>query len=146
MDTSFGLKGGVLLEKNYRLYVYYTKLEPEVEGLETKLKIITLNYEYLIDTGYEGLIPYVGAHIGQSDFELLGYDDQGLMYGVQAGVMYGITDNIELELGISYSMMDAEPSTPALTQTQGNTQLINARLFAELEDMTRAYLGVNLKF
>lgn len=68
------------------------------------------------------------------------------MYGVQAGVMYGITDNIELELGISYSMMDAEPQTAPLTQTQGNTQLINARLFAELEDMTRAYLGVNLKF
>lgn len=60
--------------------------------------------------------------------------------------MYGITDNIELELGISYSMMDAEPQTAPLTQTQGNTQLINARLFAELEDMTRAYLGVNLKF
>jgi hypothetical protein len=146
MDTSYGLKAGMFMEKSSRLYAYYTKLEPETEGLEMKLKIITLNYEYLIDTGYDGLTPYLGAHIGRSDFELLGYDDQGLMYGAQAGILFGITDNIELELGISYSMMDAEPSTPALTQTQGNTQLINASLFAELEKMTRAYLGVNFKF
>lgn len=146
MDTSYGLKAGVIMNKNYRLYAYYTKLEPETDGLETKLKIITLNYEYLIDTGYEGLMPYVGAHIGQSDFELLGYDDQGLMYGVQAGVLYDITDNIALEVGVSYSMMDAEPHTAALTQTQGNIQLSNASLFAELDNMSRAYLGVNVKF
>lgn len=146
MDTSYGLKAGVVMNKNYRLYAYYTKLEPEVDGFKTKLKIITLNYEYLIDTGYDGLMPYVGAHIGRSDFELLGYDDKGLMYGVQAGVLYDITDNIALEVGISYSMLDAKPQTPALTQTQGNIQLSNASLFAELDNMSRAYLGVNVKF
>jgi opacity protein-like surface antigen len=145
-DTSYGLKAGMILDKNHRLYAYYTKLKPESEDLNTKLKIITLNYEYLIDTGYEGLKPYIGAHVGQSDFEALGYDDQGLMYGAQAGILFDITDNIELELGIAYSMMDAEPRTPALTQVEGNVALINASLYAELEKMTRAYFGVNLKF
>lgn len=145
-DTAYGYKAGMIFDKNHRLYAYYSKLEPESEDLSTKLKIITFNYEYLIDTGYEGLKPYLGAHIGQSDFEALGYDDQGLMYGVQAGILFDITDNIGLEVGIAYSMMDAQPSTPALTGLEGDIALINASLYAELEKMTRAYFGVNLKF
>jgi hypothetical protein len=89
-DTSLGIKAGVILDKSHRIYAYYTQLEPDADGIKTELDILTLNYDYLIDIKNDMNV-YVGAHIGQSDYEALGFDDSSLMYGVQAGLLYNIT-------------------------------------------------------
>lgn len=145
-DTSFGIKTGVILDKTHRIYAYYTQLEPNMSGIETELDILTLNYEYLFGTNDNDMNVYIGAHIGQSDYEAIGFDDSSLMYGIQVGLLYNINKNIELEVGISYSEMDSKPTTPAVSGTYGNVVLTNASAYLELENMTRGYIGLNYKF
>ncbi|MCW8895863.1 outer membrane beta-barrel protein [Sulfurimonas sp.] len=144
-DASVGIKAGVILDKTHRIYAYYTQLEPDMEGIKTELDIMTLNYDYLIDVNNDMNV-YVGAHIGQSDYEALGFDDSSIMYGIQAGLLYSINKNIELEVGVSYSDMDSKPTTPTVSGTYDNVVLTNASAYLELENMTRAYVGVNYKF
>lgn len=145
-DTSLGIKAGAIIDNNHRIYGYYTKTEPDVEGIDSELKILTLNYDYLADTGNAKLSPYIGAHIGQSDYEIIGYSDKSMMYGVQAGILYDIADNIEFEAGLSYSWMDSKPESPTVSGTSGTVTLTNASIYAELQNMTRFYVGMNFKF
>jgi hypothetical protein len=61
-------------------------------------------------------------------------------------LLYSINKNIELEVGVSYSDMDSKPTTPTVSGTYTNVVLTNASAFLELENMTRAYIGLNYKF
>lgn len=144
-DTTIGIKAGAIVDQTHRLALSYTKFSPSVEGIEADLTNITASYDYLFAT-VNGFTPYLGAHIGQSKFEVIGYDDTSLSYGAQMGVLYSITNNLEFEAGVSYTTLSAKPTTPTVSGTYGNITLTNASAFIEATDMTKMYAGFNYKF
>lgn len=144
-DTTIGIKAGAIVDKTHRLALSYTKFSPSVEGIKGDLTNIIASYDYLF-TSVKTFTPYIGAHVGQSKFEVIGYDDTALSYGAQLGVLYSITNNIEFEAGVSYTALSAKPTTPTVSGTYGNITLTNASAFVEATDMTKMYAGFNYKF
>jgi opacity protein-like surface antigen len=49
--------------------------------------------------------PYLGASFGliqQKNRELLGYDDKGFVYGINAGLSYIVNNNVDFDLGYRF--------------------------------------------
>jgi len=49
--------------------------------------------------------PFVGGNIGYAHYESTLVDENGLLYGAQAGVVVGVGENIDLDLSYRYSLM-----------------------------------------
>lgn len=144
-DTAIGIKTGAIVDKTHRLALNYTKYSLNKEGIDADLTNIIASYDYLFRSK-NNFTPYVGAHIGQSKFEVIGFDDTGISYGAEAGILYSVTNHIEFEAGISYTTMNVKPTTPTVSGTYGNITLTNASTYLEANDMTKLYIGFNYKF
>ena len=140
-DTGFGIKVGAVMNKNHRMYLNYTTTSFEFTDLTT----YAANYDYLFDTNSK-VTPYLGANVGIANIEALGLSDQSVGYGVQAGILYPISDNLEFELGLSYSTTDAKITTPTVSASYGNITLTNASAYLEADSMIKASVGLNYKF
>ncbi len=144
-DTTVGLKIGVLLNKQHRVSANYAKYSPSSYDITLDLKTYTVNYDYMLNK-INKFTPFIGAHIGMCDAEILGYSDTSGMYGVQGGTTYSIANNLEFEIGLSYSILTAEPKTPIVTGTYEIVTLTNASAYLETENMLKTYVGLNYKF
>jgi hypothetical protein len=144
-DTTVGLKIGALLNKQHRISANYAKYSPSFDGITLDLKTYAVNYDYMLNK-INKFTPFIGAHIGICDAETLGYSDTSGMYGIQGGTTYNITNNLEFEIGLSYSILTAEPKTPTVTGTYGSVTLTNASAYLETENMIKTYIGLNYKF
>ena len=49
--------------------------------------------------------PFVGANAGYAHYESTLVDANGFLYGAQAGIVFGIGENIDLDLSYRYSLM-----------------------------------------
>lgn len=145
-DTTFGIKAGVVLDKKHRLYGYYTKPEYDGGTDNAEVEIITFNYEYLFETESDKLSPYFGGHIGQGELEYSGLSDKGLVYGIQAGILYDITENIGFEVGVSYSWSDVKVESSSVSGPIGDYTLTDVSVYVEAENISRGYVGLNFKF
>ncbi len=144
---SVGLKLGLILDKQHRI-TFNASNHYNLEILSDDVDMITytLNYDYLF-TGDNGVTPYIGIHAGMSDVEYVGYSDANTMYGAQGGVILDITNNLEWEMGVSYSILTSEPKTDITVGEVGkNWNNLNGQIALEMEDMTRAYTSLNYKF
>jgi len=57
-------------------------------------------------TGSDSTVrPFVGANVGYAHYESTLVDANGLLYGGQAGVVVGVSANIDLDLSYRYSLM-----------------------------------------
>lgn len=65
-----------------------------------------------------------------------------------AGILYSMTDNVEFELGLSYSALNAEPTTPVTIGTYENSRVVfvGAQASLNVEDIVKSHVGVNYKF
>lgn len=144
-DTSLGLKAGVVLDKTHRLSVNYTKFDPTDGSISAELTNATFNYDYLFSP-ISKVTFFTGAHIGMHKFEVIGFDDTALSYGVQAGILYPLVGNFELEMGASYTKLDAKPTTPTLNGTYSGITFTNASASLEAKDMTTMHVGLNYRF
>jgi len=80
--------------------------------------IYSVGYDFLYPVVDDTLELYVGPVIGYTSYEETDFSLSGLHYGVETGILLGITENIELELG--YNFLNQDKSTD--THTAKNTQ------------------------
>ena len=148
-DTAFGFKAGAIIDNKHRGYISYGKYS----GDDGKLTNILLNYDYLFKSGNDKITPYIGLHAGQSKIEVNLDDDYeisktGVAYGLQGGLIYHATTNVDLEIGVSYTMIDAEAKSATVNASlyNGNLTLTNVQITSEVENASRAFIGLNYKF
>ncbi len=144
-DLALELKAGAIVNKHHRLSVNYAEYEPSKGAITTTLTNIILNYDYLLDP-INRFTLFGGVHGGMNKFEAIGYDDTSVTYGAQFGVLYPILGNVELEAGVSYSQLNAKPTTPTLNGTYSGFTFTNASANLEAKDMTAFHCGINYKF
>ena len=145
-DGTFGLKVGAVINEQHRIYLNYAKYSPDVYGVNIDVTTSTLNYDHMFQPSSAGITPFVGAHFGVVKAQALGFSDTGSIVGVQAGALYSMTDNIEFDLGLSYSLLNVEPTTSAISGTYGDFTLAGAKASLDIEEIVKTYVGVNYKF
>lgn len=106
-----------------------------------------LGYDYLFKnksdfTPFIGLnASYTKAKIDDEDMKALSFDKpKGFNYGPEAGFLYAITKNTELEIGIRYMMSDVKETV----FIDNGTDTADAKI--ETEKFIQYYIGLNYKF
>ncbi len=126
-DTALKIKAGVILDQTQRISLSYVGYSNNGGDLD----LTELNYDYIFPLKDQFSV-FAGAHLGQADYNETGFDMDGLVYGVQTGLLYGITSNIQAEVGLAYSKYNVD-------------KIVN-NANVELDDSTSLYLGLNYKF
>ena len=121
------MKAGVILDKTHRISLSYVGYNDNGGDLD----LTELNYDYIIPLKDKYSL-LAGVHLGKADYIEAGFDMDGLVYGVQTGVLYDITSNVQAEVGVAYSQYNVD-------KTISNVKV-------EFDDSTSLYVGLNYKF
>lgn len=126
-DTALKIKAGVILDKNHRISlsrVGYSKQGGDFD-------LTNLNYDYILPLKNDFSL-LAGFHAGIAEYDEPGYSMDGVDYGLQAGVLYDFTSNIQLETSFAYTKYTVDGTFSGVK--------------AEFDDSTSFYLGFNYKF
>jgi len=132
-EENFGVRLGVETDTT-RIYGAYNYVKNEIDTapIEIQSHSATLNIEAKAESYHDMLIPFIGAHIGAiySELETLGQSDDttDVIYGLQAGVLIDMNQNMNLEVGYKHSKVNTDENS----QNPDNLQTV--------------YMAVNLKF
>ncbi|WP_419764596.1 MAG: hypothetical protein ACNI28_12510 [Arcobacter sp.] len=126
-DTAFKLKAGAIIDKKHR--VSLSRVGYSEKGGDFDLT--NLNYDYIIPLKNDFSL-LAGVHAGVAEYDEPGYNIDGFDYGLQAGVLYDITSNVQLETNLAYTKFNVEETFSGVK--------------AEFNDGISFYLGFNYKF
>lgn len=106
-----------------------------------------LGYDYLFKNKSD-FTPFIGLNASYSqgktddnDAKELGVDHpKGFNYGAETGLIYAITKNTELEIGVRYVISDVDDTS---TVNDGGT---NVNIKLENDRFVQYYIGLNYKF
>ena len=67
---------------------------------------LSLDYFFLNEVNTKPLLvtPYFGVNIGYMRFEKAGVDDSGLLYGGQAGLLFPLLEELDIDIAYRYSL------------------------------------------
>ncbi|WP_415721774.1 outer membrane beta-barrel protein [Photobacterium ganghwense] len=155
-DSSYagfgGLDFGVYSQKwNTRMYYsyeYHTSTT-EFEGddaydINTHLHMLSADRIFRPDSSIQ---PFVGLHFGyafaKSDSRFNDkYENDGFVFGFQAGVDWRISDSVAVELGLRHSVLPSDRTNWSAEDSQG--QPVNVE--TQLTGVSSAYLGASYRF
>ena len=144
-DTIDATYEGIKVGKYFEYGRVYGTLSKQNEKDDLSSVSLGLGYDYMFKnksefTPFLGLnASYTKAKVDDADVALLGMDKpKGFNYGIEAGVVYAVTKNVELELGARYMISNVEDKFNSVAPA------VSAKL--ESESSTQYYLGLNYKF
>ncbi|MGF1687584.1 porin family protein [Photobacterium japonica] len=91
--------------------------------------------------------PFVGLHVGyafaetDSDFPD-NYEDSGIVFGVQAGLGWEVTQRLALEIGIRHTVLPSKRQAWQAETDTGDAVTVES----QLKGVSSAYLGANYRF
>ena len=102
-DFTFGVRLGARNDiwRTTFTFGYYDSKEHNIEKL-----LLSTDY-FFIDkdkTDLYQFAPFIGMHIGYTNFESIGVEENGLMYGAQTGIVYNLMEDINLDIAYRYSL------------------------------------------
>ena len=102
--VEFGLRLGAQNQQWRTLIAlnYYDNVDDDQEYVKG---IITFDY-LLIDNS--SIQPYVGVNVGYIDYTSDVRDDAGFLYGGQVGLMYLLSENIQVDISYRYSIAETD--------------------------------------
>jgi hypothetical protein len=140
-DTNINIKIGLNNIDN-RIYIQTGKLYDDSNISYTST---TINYDKFLEKTSSGFTPFIGAHIGNGKFEILGYSQTGTEYGIQTGLLKTLENKkFQFEAGIRYTVASAKFTANESGTINGKTYTVNGTI--EADDATALYVGLNYKF
>lgn len=133
-DTHYTATLGQYIGDNGRVSISYTYVEPtgNVENSDSA----SLAFDFILPVIDDTLALYVGPVVGYTRLEEesagVKLDLSGMHYGVQAGAIIRIIDNIEIEGGYRYLVEEGEDSILGVDMSADNLRML--------------YVGVNFRF
>jgi opacity protein-like surface antigen len=133
-DTHYTATLGQYIGENGRVSISYTYVEPtgNVENSDS----VSLAFDFIAPVVDDTISLYVGPVVGYTRLEEeaagIKLDLSGMHYGVQAGVIVRILDNIEIDGGYRYLVEDGEDTVLGVDVDADNLRML--------------YVGVNFRF
>jgi hypothetical protein len=105
-DTvEYGIRLGAQTEEWRTMFVFdYFDSSDDDQNVEKGL--VTVDYFFYNSGGEVSVRPFIGVNLGYANYESTFFDDSGFLYGGQAGVVVGITPQIDLDLSYRYSLSE----------------------------------------
>ena len=102
-NLTYGLRIGAQNEE-WRTMVGLNLYESKRHSLERV--IASLDYFFMndIETKPFPITPYFGVNIGYMNFESIGVDESGTIYGGQAGLMFSFIPSLDIDVAYRYSL------------------------------------------
>ncbi len=69
--------------------------------------MLTVDY-FFLDSLSNSVRPFIGVNLGYANYESTFFDDSGVLYGGQVGVVVGLTESIDLDIAFRYSLSDID--------------------------------------
>ncbi len=113
------------------------------EDKGTDGKYIGINYDYMFYNDSK-FVPFVGVAVAYNSNKWEGsgvnsginIDHNGMQYGVEAGLVYDLSDKFELEVGARYSK----------SSVSGDTTIGTTKIEIDVDSSTQYYLSLGYKF
>jgi len=110
-----------------------------------------IGYDYLFKTSTK-VTPFLGASLGYTkakidieEYKLLNINKpSGFTYGVGGGVLYPISSNLDLEMGVRYVATSIKDDVSGTYNDGADT--ITGKIKIEAKDYTQYYIGLNYRF
>ena len=101
--TSFGLRLGAQNEE-WRTMVGLTYFDSEGRNVERLYG--SIDYFFLSSNAAESWVvkPFIGVNIGYANYESEEVDQDGMVYGGQAGAVVNLSDNLSADIAYRYSL------------------------------------------
>ena len=106
-DVSYGVRLGAQNDQWRTMFTlnYFDSGEHNVEKL-----FLSVDYFFMKTDVYDSyaLQPYLGVNVGYMNYESVGVDASGFLYGMQGGVVLDVMDRVGLDIGYRYSLSSAD--------------------------------------
>jgi len=105
--VGFGLRIGARNEDWRTMFTvnYFDAPEHNVEKLFLSIDHFFMKTNFMDE--YE-MRPYMGLNVGYMNYESVGVNEDGLLYGIQTGVTMDLLEDVEFELGYRYSLSNSD--------------------------------------
>ena len=125
----------------------YGNLAYQNEKEDLSSYTLGLGYDYLFKNK-SGFTPFLGLNasytkqkIDDADMKSISFDKpKGFNYGPEAGLLYSVTKNTEIEIGVRYLISDVKDTVSINNGTD------TANMKFETEKVIQYYVGLNYKF
>jgi len=105
-DVEFGIRIGAQNEE-WRTLLILNYFDTGTKSDQEYIKgLVTFDYLLMKKSTFK---PYIGINLGYINYTTSGMDDEnGFLYGAQAGMLYRIADNIQVDLTYRYSFSESD--------------------------------------
>lgn len=105
--AEYGVRLGAQTDE-WRTMFTFDYFDSSDDDQNVEKALVTVDY-FVYNSGTEVSVrPFVGLNVGYANYESTGVDVSGIVYGGQAGVVIGITPEIDLDLSYRYSLSQTD--------------------------------------
>jgi opacity protein-like surface antigen len=107
-DIEFGVRLGAQKDV-WRTTLSFNYFDGDEDGKKQNYEkgLASIDY-FFLNSEENNFKPFLGANVGYINYESTDdIDMSGLIYGAQAGVVLGVTDNVDLDLMYRYTLSNA---------------------------------------
>jgi len=105
--VEYGVRLGAQTEE-WRTMFTFDYFDSSDDDQNVEKGLLTVDY-FIYNSGTEMSVrPFIGLNIGYANYESTAIDDSGFLYGGQAGVVIGITPQIDLDISYRYSLSEMD--------------------------------------
>lgn len=106
-DVEFGVRIGAQNE-SWRTMLIFDYFDSEDDDQNYEKALFELDYTlFTSKTDDISFRPYLGLNVGYMNYESTNIDEDGFLYGGQAGFIVGLTESVDLDVMYRYSFTDA---------------------------------------
>jgi len=105
--VEFGIRLGAQTDE-WRTTFAFDYFDSSDDDQNVEKLIATVDYFIYNSGGETSVRPYVGINLGYANYESSFIDSSGFLYGGQAGVVVGITPQIDLDISYRYSLSEMD--------------------------------------
>jgi opacity protein-like surface antigen len=107
-NVEFGVRIGAQNE-DWKSTVLFDYFDSKDDDQNTEKLMLLVDYTlWKTELDSVKLMPYLGANIGYMNYESSYIEDNGFLYGTQAGLMMSLSDIIQIDLTYRYSLTNMD--------------------------------------